>query len=276
MKSSLRIPVAATLLLLAVVSCARHTVIPDAELAMIFRDAYLSNAYVTDSRERRDSLRIYEPVFARYGYTTADVEYTIGTFSRRKSARLSDVVEQAIALLEEEGLRYEAEVAVLDTIDRVAQRTFTRTVFADSLLRCRSLRDTARLRFVFDVVPGEYSVEYDYEVDSLYAGDRALRSEFWLETARGGRAAVFFQSMYRGRPERFRRQFAVDSTHRRLHVDLLAASTTVERPAVTFRDLKVSYVPPAAEAVDSLYARQLDIRIFADEFLRAAAPADSL
>lgn len=276
MKLLLRIPVAAALLLLAAVSCTRRTVIPDDELAMIFRDAYLSNAYANDSRERRDSLLVYEPVFARYGYTTADVEYTIGTFSRRKSARLSDVVEQAIALLEEEGLRYEGEVAVLDTIDRVAQRTFTRTIFADSLLRCTSLRDTARCRLAFDVVPGEYSVEYGYEVDTLADGDRALRSEFWLETARGGRAAVYYQSMYRGRPERFRRLFTVDSTHRRLHVDLLTSASAARRPAVTFRDVKVSYIPPAAQAVDSLYLSQLDIRIFADEFLRAAAPADSL
>ncbi len=276
MKSLFRIPFAAALALFAVASCARRTVIPDDELALIFRDAYLSNAYFTDSHERRDSLRIYEPVFARYGYTTADVEYTVGTFSRRKSARLSDVVERAIALLEEEGLRYEGEVAVLDTIDRVAQRTFTRTLFADSLLRVRSLRDTARCRLTFDVVPGEYRVEYRFEVDSLDANGRALRGEFWLETVRGGRASVYYQSMYRDRPDRFQRVFAVDSTHSRLHVDLLRFTAPPRQPSVTFRDVRVSYIPPAARAVDSLYARQLDIRIFADEFLRAAAPADSL
>ena len=34
--------------------------------------------------------------------------------------------------------------------------------------------------------------------------------------------------------------------------------------------------PETSAAVDSLYMQQLDIRIFADEFFRAAIPADSL
>ena len=42
------------------------------------------------------------------------------------------------------------------------------------------------------------------------------------------------------------------------------------------RDLRIDYTPPTAQAVESLYIRQLDIRIFADEFFRAAHPADSL
>ena len=41
-------------------------------------------------------------------------------------------------------------------------------------------------------------------------------------------------------------------------------------------DLKVVYTPQTRIAVESLYVRQLDIRIFADEFLRAALPKDSL
>lgn len=83
-------------------SCARDKVIPDEELARIFRDAYLINAYVSDRGVKLDSLELYEPVFSRYGYTAEDVRYTIGNFSRRKSAKLSDVVEQSIRLLEEE------------------------------------------------------------------------------------------------------------------------------------------------------------------------------
>ena len=260
---------------LAAASCHRPTVIPDDELALIFRDAYLSNAYANDARARRDSLRIYEPLFARYGYTAADVEHTIGTFSRRKSARLSDVVERAIDLLEEEGLRYEGEVAVLDTIDRVAQRTFTRTLLADSLLRVSSPADTARTRLVFDDEPGEYRVAYRYEIDSLDANGRSMRSEFWLENERGARSSVYYQTLRPGRPERFRRTFNADSTHRRLHIDLLRFTAPPRRPSIRFSDIEVIRIPPAAQAVDSLYLLQLNVRIFADEFLRAAA-ADSL
>lgn len=77
MKRPLRTALLALLGLLAA-ACARHTIIPDETLAMIFRDAFLSNAYISEERIPTDSLRIYEPIFARYGYTTDDVHYTIG------------------------------------------------------------------------------------------------------------------------------------------------------------------------------------------------------
>lgn len=47
------------------------------------------------------------------------------------------------------------------------------------------------------------------------------------------------------------------------------------RPDVTIYDLKVSYTPETAEAVDSLYIDQLGLKIFADEFFSVFSP-DSL
>lgn len=113
-------------------ACSGYKIIPDEQLALIFHDAFLSNAYMQHRGMRPDSLNLYEPIFAKYGYTTADVQYTIGNFSKRKSARLSDVVEQAIKLLETEAEHLDREVSILDTIDNVARRTFRRTLYADS------------------------------------------------------------------------------------------------------------------------------------------------
>ena len=161
--------------------------IPDEELARIFRDAYLINAYVSDRGVKLDSLELYEPVFSRYGYTAEDVRYTIGNFSRRKSAKLSDVVEQSIRLLEEESAYYKYEVGVLDTIDNVARRRFTRTVYSDSLIRVTRIKDTARLRVrIPDTRPGEYRVSFDYLIDSL---DEILapRMRVWLVEADSSR-----------------------------------------------------------------------------------------
>lgn len=168
-------------------SCARDKVIPDEELARIFRDAYLINAYVSDRGVKLDSLELYEPVFSRYGYTAEDVRYTIGNFSRRKSAKLSDVVEQSIRLLEEESAYYKYEVGVLDTIDNVARRRFTRTVYSDSLIRVTRIKDTARLRVrIPDTRPGEYRVSFDYLIDSLDE-NLAPRMRVWLVEADSSR-----------------------------------------------------------------------------------------
>lgn len=112
-------------------ACSGYKIIPDDELALIFHDAFLSNAFLQKQGVRPDSVNVYEPIFARYGYTTADVQYTIGNFSKRKSARLSDVVEQAIGLLEAEAGHYGREVAILDTIDNIARRTFRRTLLSE-------------------------------------------------------------------------------------------------------------------------------------------------
>lgn len=255
---------------LALVACVHHRIIPDEKLALIFHDAFLANAYVGNRNMTRDSLNLYEPIFARYGYTTEDVHYTIGNFSKRKSARLGDVVERAIAMLEAEGKFYNREVAVLDTIDNVALRTFRQVVHADSLIRVRSLADTARASFVFDVAPGDYDVRLSYEVDSLDRNAKGLRSAMWLERSDGSQTALSTSVLRRHRPEKLSRRFKVDTSHRRLHVVLLDFTDKPQRPHVTVRDFEVVHTPPVRTAVERLYERQLGIRIFADEFLNAA------
>ena len=275
MKRFLRMAASAAFVLL-LSACARHKIIPDDTLAQIFHDAFLTNAYIGSEGVKTDSLRIYEPIFARYGYTTDDVHYTIGNFSKRKSARLGDVVERAIEMLEREGKIYNQEVAVLDTIDNVARRSFTRTVYADSLIRVGSLRDTARLRISVDVRPGEYNLSLKYLVDSLDRNEKGLRGVVWLERRDSTRTNVYTTTLRRDRQENFTRRFTVDTTHRRLWVDFIEFRGKPQRPSLTVSDLKIDYTPETSAAVDSLYMQQLDIRIFADEFFRAAIPTDSL
>ena len=48
--------------------CHRHKFIPERELAAIFHDAMLVNAYVGLQGVDIDSLNIYEPIFEKYGY----------------------------------------------------------------------------------------------------------------------------------------------------------------------------------------------------------------
>ncbi len=257
--------------------CARHTIIPDDKLALIFHDAFLTNAYLNTENVRPDSLRLYEPIFARYGYTTDDVYYTIGNFSKRKSARLGDVVERAIDLLEAEGKVYNREVAILDTIDNVARRTFTQTLLSDTMIRVSALRDTSRLSFTVDVEPGEYDFTLRYEVDSLDRNPRGMKATLWLERRDSSRSNLYTMTLRRNREERFTRSFTTDSTHRRLHIHFLTFGERPQRPSVTVRDLKLTHTPPTRTAVERLYEKQLDIRIFADEFFRQAlSPQDSL
>lgn len=263
-------------LLLLTAACSHHKIIPDDKLALIFRDAFLANAYISDQGIRTDSLRIYEPIFDRYGYSAEDVEYTIGNFSKRKSSRLSDVVEAAIGMLDAEGTHYEREVAVLDTITNASRRAFTRTVYADSLLTMKRLRDSSRLYIALDSIrAGDYRISARYLVDSLDE-NKGMRGGVWTELADGSRRNVYTFSMRRGVEETFARSVTADSSMRRLVVNFASFTRERKKPSVTVRDLKIDYTPPADVAIDSFYLRQLDIRIFAEEFFRDGFSKDSL
>lgn len=265
----------ALLLLSSVCGCARHKIIPDDKLAAIFRDAFLANAYLSDRSIRTDSLRIYEPIFERYGYTTDDVQYTIGNFSKRKSARLGDVVEQAIDMLEAEGNYLNREVAVLDTIDRVARRRFTRTVLRDTLTRARTLKDTLLLRKRLDSVrAGDYLVRFDYLIDSLDQ-NKNLRGTVSFERADSSRTGNYTFVLRREKEEHFERTLKADTSARRLIIDLWQPRGKRYRPRITIRNLEIRFTPPTPEAVDSLYEEQLSLRIFSDGFL-LPPPTDSL
>ena len=151
-------------------SCARDKVIPDEELARIFRDAYLINAYVSDR------------------------------------------------LLEEESAYYKYEVGVLDTIDNVARRRFTRTVYSDSLIRVTRIKDTARLRVrIPDTRPGEYRVSFDYLIDSLDE-NLAPRMRVWLVEADSSRKGESSSILRKSSRERVSRILQADSSARSLPV----------------------------------------------------------
>ena len=254
----------AGVLLAALSACDRPKDIPGSKLVNIFHDAFIANAYLREKNISADSLEIYEPIFRRYGYTTADVRYTLSRIAERKSSRLSDLMTSVGDWLSEEAAAEAYKVMILDTIDNVAQRTFTRTIYADTLIRATRMADTTRLKVVIEeLLPGEYTVTFDYFVDSLDK-NRISRAELWLERDDSSAVSRYTTVLYRYRNDAFTRRLTVDSTHRRLHLDMYyhMQHDKREQPHVTIRNLKVVRVLPKAEAVDSLYREQLDIRIF--------------
>lgn len=155
------------LLALVCVGCGGPQIIPDAELAKIFSEAYIQNAYLAAFARGYDTLDIYTPIWERYGYTEEDVRFSIGNFSKRKSAKLSDVVDQAIRIIEKEKALANYKLAVRDTLREIGRRRFVRTVHYDSLIRVRRIADTAGLIVRIPIrEKGDFEVTYSYVVDS--------------------------------------------------------------------------------------------------------------
>ena len=254
----------------AMSGCRKTTIIPDDTLADIFHDAFVVNAYIGEERLRLDTLKIYEPIFERYGYTAEDVVYTVGNFSRRKSARLGSVVERAISRLEQENKYYAGKVVVLDTIRNVAVRTFTRTLYEDSLIVAKKrATDTTALKLkISPIYPGEYTITYNYKCD----GDinkNTRQAEFYFENEekmRNGYASVSLQAV-----GKVNRTVVARGENKQLCINLgtlkYEGKRYPKRHSITIRNLQVKYKPREDVAIDSLYNRYLSVKIFTDGFL---------
>ena len=269
-------------IVLGMTGCKKQTIIPDDTLADIFHDAFVVNAYIGEERINLDSLQIYEPIFERYSYTANDVIYTVGNFSRRKSARLGSVVEQAISRLEQESKVYAKKVVILDTIKNVAVRSLTRTVYQDTLIKAKKRADSTALQITISpIYQGEYIVSYNYKCgDDLKKYPRSADFYFIDENGyRNGSTSVSLrQSGLVSRtltPHNNQKGLVLNLGK---YIDLKKEvvkngkkSVKKIRPPkaqdLEIRNLKVVYKPNQDIAIDSLFERYVNIKIFVDGFL---------
>jgi hypothetical protein len=249
---------------LGIVGCSGPKAIPDKDLVKIFHDAFLVNAYIDVCDVSQDSLLLYEPILSRYGYSVEDMQFTVRTIASRKSSRLSDLVGEASTMLEEESTTHNYKLRVLDTIDNVAKRKYTRIMYSDSLIRVRRLSDTTKLHITLgDLVPGEYTVEFEYYIDTTDE-NRNSRMEAYLKLNDGSPALRHTFMLSRYRDAKYQRKFTADSIHKELHINMYYHPKNEEskRPGITIRNLTITRVLPTEQAVDSLFDEQMGPMLF--------------
>ncbi|MBQ5352869.1 MAG: DUF4296 domain-containing protein [Alistipes sp.] len=266
-----------TLTLLCIVSCARKKEIDDQTLAKIFSEAYISNAYLGINYFNIDSVQIYEPILERYGYTPEDLRYTIGNFSRRKSAQLGRVLKDAEEQIKVFADIYEKEVVILDTIKNVAVRSMQRVVCKDSLISVKKLADTSKLKLVVEPLqPGMYSIRYRYTCEREKFKEKgkskelSLRGAINIETNNGIHKNNYSYNLRD--EENIRRTITTDTASKRLVITIAKTadqSKKMKKPNVTVTDLVIEYTPEENLAIDSLFKRYIDIKIFDDVFFPA-------
>ena len=268
-----------TILLLAIVAlltaCNKPKEIPDKDLGAIFRDAMLVNAYLAiNTGTELDSLRVYEPIFARYGYTAEDVQYTIHNFSRRKSANLSDVAEYMILLLDREANALNLQVAKLDTVENVARRRFTKVMLADTAINVRKEADSLRLRFVVEpVVAGTYNISAKYTLDSL---DKATgrRYRVYFQRRDSSERSIANGLIQRRKGASFDHRYEImpdDTSYVRLVIEMAHFADRKQKATtrMLIHDMKVTYTPPLEKCVEMLFNEQSNMRIFSDTLIHA-------
>ena len=276
------------LIVLSVAGCARKKEIDDHTLAKIFSEAYITNAYMGIKYFNIDSVQIYEPILEHYGFTPEDFRYTIGNFSRRKSAQLGRVLKEAEEQIKQYADIYDREVVILDTIQNVAVRTMQRVVHKDSLISIKKLADSSKLKMVIDPLqPGMYSVRYKYNCTKEQVKDKkgkkkdlALRGVINIETSTGTHANNYAYNLRE--EENIRRTISTDTAAKRLVITFAKPADPthkMRKPNITISDFIIEYTPEENLAIDSLFKRYIDIKIFDDVFFSAkdslALSADS-
>ena len=247
------------------VGCKPNEDIPEEELVNIFHDAFLANAYLSrNSISESDSLLIYEPILKKYGYTVEEFREAVMTLSQRKSARISELITKASDRLDEEATSERRRLVILDTIDNVAKRTYTRTMYSDSLIHVNRLKDTTKLRIsINDIVPGDYQVSFTYYIDTLDE-NRNSRVEAYLLRNDTLQVKRHTQMLSRYKEGKYTRTFTVDTIMQELYINMYYHPRNEESklPDVKITDFKIVRVLPKQQSLDSLYIEQFDFRLF--------------
>ncbi len=234
---------------LAGAGCSRKTIIPDRDLERIAREMYLVNAYATSEKMNTDSLDIYTPILEHYGYTHDDFFNTLANFQKRKSARLSDVIESAIASLESLSEGYEQKLRNLRFVDSLAKAQCSQEVLNIDRIFVKRLRDTTKLQIVLPIHDrGEYVVTYNYYIDTL---DKNLRLQSSHEVYDDeGRRSYFNRNMLtRADSTHFTTTIRPKEGAVEYRLTLADYARREDEPHIVFDSIRIVYLPPSEVAL---------------------------
>ncbi len=231
------------------VGCSKSEVIPDRELEKITREMFLVNAYAQAQSIKTDSLDIYSPILEKYGYTQDDFFNTLANFQKRKSARLSDVIESTIASLESMANGYEQKLRNLNYIDSLAKAMCAKEVMSVDKIRVRRLRDTAKLVLSLPIRDvGEYVISYNYHIDTLDKNTH-LQSTQWTLTADSVRNHYLRTSLTHGERKNYKTTLSPKKGASEYFIQFADYAKREEKPYITIDSLRITYIPPSEEAL---------------------------
>ncbi len=244
--------------------CTRPRVIPDEKLVEILKEIYLDNAYAAQTHLNTDSLDIYGPILKKYGYKPRDLNYTFNDFSKRKSSRISDVIEAAIVELDQELQWYSDRVAVLDTINLIARERLKQLVVTDSLIAVNRIADTAKLRIELPAAEGTYDIRYSYRIDSADLNP-SLRTTHVLFDSAGRQVGVSSNWMRVHQPRQtYAGELVASAAARRLEIRFGNYGKELKTPRMQIDSVVIIRYLPQQQALDSLRKHLYAYRLVID------------
>ena len=112
-------------------------IIPERVMAKIYRDIYLTDQYIStslQSQQAADTLRVYESICNKYGYTSADFVHSVN-HHLQQPATFADLLKPAYAELKKKENELEKEIARLENLNTRWPLLDTLSKLADKRLR---------------------------------------------------------------------------------------------------------------------------------------------
>ncbi len=174
-------PLAAVLLVaLLVFSCGKTKVIPRGKFIDIYVDMFVADQWIRDNpdvKRKTDTLKVYEGIFNRYGYTTEDYAKTVRHYMREPD-KFVKVMKKVVKRLDAREKETKALIAKLEKMDKFHIKS---SPVADSLLRRFSAdsfyvgRPDVVVNRYFDIILGSFDRDTVYSgVEMIVAADSVL------------------------------------------------------------------------------------------------------
>ncbi|MBO5805858.1 MAG: DUF4296 domain-containing protein [Tidjanibacter sp.] len=234
---------------LALAGCSKHTVIPDKDLERITREMFLTNAVAQQQHIHTDSLDVYTPILERYGYTQEDFFNTLANFQKRKSARLSDIIESSIASLESLSEGLERKLRNLAYVDSLAKAECSKEVLWVEKIKVNGFKDTTKLHLTFPIIDrGEYVVSYNYLIDTLDKNLR-LQSNHAIYDNQGRRLHLTRNNLQREVRKSYTSIIKPKAGAVEYRLTLADYTRREDEPHISFDSIRVVYLPPSEVAL---------------------------
>ena len=250
------------------VACSGPKVIPDNTLSDIFKDMYLVNAYAGEYGNglNLDSINIYEPILNDYGYTTRDFTHTLANFTKRKSAKIAPVIEEANNKLGWMLADAEKKIAKENTIDSIARESTKETVYWAEYIHVKEIADTGKLTIIMPAREGRYEISHATLQDSTDMNS-GLTNRYYIRDAKGSLMATRLDHVTRGRRSaNFKAVLDGGPGADKLEILLAGYPVNLKKPNFRVDSLEIIWYPAIEEAR----------RLYPQKWLYKGIPTDTM
>ena len=228
-------------------SCNKPKRIPDRNLKNIFIEIFLANSYVKVNQMMLDTIDIYTPIISKYGYKYEDISHTFDYYSRRKSARLTEILKAAMDEVGASHAKYSYTINIRDSIYNMLKRNNSNIIVAADSIIVTSFRDTTKLRFEIDAEPGIYRISF---LSTFYDdhGSRSSLTSIWNEDSTGEHSVLKNFWRYSG-DDRIGYEIETPEHSRRLIISLSSTREGELKPHLRVDSLRISHFPTKEKAM---------------------------